>query len=380
MIPQTDPKAGYRTHQQAIDSAIRQVLDSGWYIHGQRLQAFEEAFAAWIGCSAGIGVANGTDAIELALRACGVGAGHLVFTVSHTAVATVVGVERSGATPLLVDIDPTTYTMSAESLEQAIRAAQSSPTTFGLPKAIVAVHLYGHPVDLPAIADIARRYDLILIEDCAQAHGAIFQGQKIGSFGQAAAFSFYPTKNLGALGDGGIITTCDPSVADRCRMLREYGWRQRYISEIPGVNSRLDELQAAILHAKLAFLDADNARRQQIARAYNGLLADSRLSLPVTRPQCTHVYHQYVLRTPDRDDLRQHLKDQQVGALVHYPVPVHLQPAYRRRLPLPVPLAQTELAAQQVLSIPMFPELVEEQIATVAARVLSWPGLPKARV
>lgn len=348
-------------------------MESGWYILGNELKLCEEAFARYIGCGYGVGVANGTEALELALRACGIGRGDIVFTVSHTAVATVVAVELSGAEAILVDIDPTTYTMDPASLERAIRVAgMSASPQAARPKAIVAVHLYGHPADLPTIAEIARLHGLILIEDCAQAHGATCQGRRVGTWGQAAAFSFYPTKNLGAFGDGGMITTSDPKVAERSRMLREYGWRQRYVSEILGVNSRLDELQAAILLAKLEFLDEDNGRRQNIARRYAESLQSRGVLLPTIRSSCTHVFHQYVIGSHARDALREHLQNQGVGTLIHYPVPVHLQPAYRGRLRELVSLTQTEVTAQKVLSLPMYPELQYEQVDAVSRAFRKW--------
>lgn len=380
MIPQTSPKANYLAHREAIDAAIRRVLDSGWFILGQEVKAFEEEFAAYIGCGFAVGVANGTDAIELALRACNVGPGDVVFTVSHTAVATVVAVERTGAVAVLVDIDPATCTMDPASLEQAVRKVQSRSTPInGTPKAVVPVHLYGHPADLEAIEQIARRYDMIILEDCAQSHGAMLQRRRLGSFGAAAAFSFYPTKNLGAMGDGGAVLTSDPDLAERLGMLREYGWRQRYVSDIPGVNSRLDELQAAILRAKLAHLAADNSRRQAAAAQYDKALINSGLRLPITRPGCTHVFHQYVVRTAGREQMRQYLKDQGIGTLIHYPMAVHQQPAYRGRLCPVVPLPQTEQVAGQVLSLPMFPELAADQIATVIERINAWPGLATSK-
>ena len=374
MIPQTNPNANYLAHRHAIDAALRAVLDGGWYILGPQVKAFESAFAAWAGCSHGIGVASGTDAVELALRACGVQPGDLVFTVSHTAVATVVGIERAGATPVLVDIDPLTFTICPRSLEAAINAAREK--NLGTPKAILAVHLYGHPADLPALAELADRQRLLLIEDCAQAHGAVSHNRRVGSWGVAAAFSFYPTKNLGALGDGGLVATSDPAIAERCRMLREYGWRQRYVSDAPGLNSRLDELQAAILLAKLPHLDADNAARIRLAELYDRLLASASVIRPARREDCQHVYHQYVIRAPRRDALQQQLKNVGIGTLIHYPMPVHLQPAYHQRLPMLVPLPHTEAAAREVLSLPMFPELDENAARQVAEAIVAFtqPG------
>jgi dTDP-4-amino-4,6-dideoxygalactose transaminase len=373
IIPQTDPRANYLVHKAEIDAAIAQVLNSGWYILGPELTAFEEEFAAYLGVRHGIGMASGTDALEIALRACEIGPGDVVFTVSHTAVATVAAVERCGARPVLVDINLATYTMDPDNLEETIRAVVHGPLLgVGRPKAVIPVHLYGHPADMPAILDIAGRYDLIIIEDCAQAHGALLQNHKAGTWGHLAAFSFYPTKNLGALGDGGMVSTDDGKLAERLRLLRQYGWRQRYVSEIPGGNSRLDELQAAILRVKLRYLDRENARRQQIAGVYGRLLADTGLGMPPCRPTVEHVYHQYVVRSPHRDDLRNYLQRQGIGTLIHYPQAVHQQPAYVGRLVANGSLPHSEQATAQVLSLPMYPELSDEQVVLVADAIHRW--------
>ncbi|MDW8269626.1 MAG: DegT/DnrJ/EryC1/StrS family aminotransferase [Anaerolineae bacterium] len=373
-IPQTDPRANYLAHKAEIDAAIAAVLEGGRYILGQEVAAFEAEFAAYIGVGHAVGVASGTDALELALRAAGIGSGDAVFTVSHTAVATVAAIERRGATPVLVDIDPTTYTMDPNRLEEAIRSVRRSPSsTVPRPAAIIPVHLYGHPADMTAILTIARRYDLVVIEDGAQAHGATWRGRRVGAWGHLAAFSFYPTKNLAALGDGGAVVTDDAGLAERVRLLRQYGWRQRYVSELPGVNSRLDELQAAVLRVKLRHLDRENERRRQIAAAYTRLLADSGLGLPVCRPEAEPVYHQYVVRTPLREALQARLTAAGIGTLVHYPQAVHQQPAYAGRLPLGGPLSHSETAAAQVLSLPMYPELTDEAVRCVAEVIVGRP-------
>lgn len=379
MLLPVNPKAGYLVHKEAIDRAIHDVLDSGWYILGKRVQAFEEAFSQYVGVGHGIGVANGTDAVELALRGCGIGPGDGVFTVSHTAVATTVGIERAGATPIFVDINPSTYTLDANKLEESIKFVLTHNSIFYVrPKAIVAVHLYGQVCDMPAIMDIAGRYDLTVIEDCAQAHGASFAGKSAGTWGKAAAFSFYPTKNLGALGDGGMVTTNDDNIAQRVRSLREYGWKQRYISDVPGINSRLDEMQAAILHARLPALDRENARRRELADVYGQTLVRSSLTLPGVAPQREHVFHLYVVQTDERDALRSHLADQGIGTGIHYPVPVHLQPAYQDRLPLPCPLPHTESVARRVLSLPMYPELTAADANRAADVILNWSNSKQA--
>lgn len=366
-VPQSDPKAGYLAHRSEVDSAVRRVLESGWYILGREVEAFEKGFAAYVGVTHAIGVGNGTDALELSLRACGVGPGDLVFTVSHTAVATVAAIELVGAIPVLVDIDPKTYTMDPNSLA----AALAHPPA-GRPKAIIAVHLYGHPADLPAILELTRRHGLHLVEDCAQSHGATLDGRRTGAWGDIAAFSFYPTKNLGALGDGGMVVTHDASLAEKVRLFQQYGWRRRYISDIPGGNSRLDELQAAILKVKLNYLESENSRRNELARLYTNLLNGTGLALPQTGTDTSHACHQYVVRSSKRDILATHLKQGGVGTIIHYPVPIHLQPAYLDRLPQVVPLPHTEQASQEVLSLPMFPQLTEAQVQHVCAAVVQF--------
>ena len=383
-VLQSDPKANYLTHKREIDEAIRQTLDSGRYILGGQVSEFECEFAAYLGAKRCVGVANGTDALHLALRAAGVGAGDVVITVAHTAVATVAAVEMAGASPLLVDIDPATFTISPEAVEDAIRNYRDRPHIhqigqigqIGRISAILPVHLYGRPADMLAMCDIARRYDLKVVEDCAQAHGATIHrmgGYKVGVFGDAAAFSFYPTKNLGALGDGGAVVTNDAEVAERVALLREYGWRERYVSDQPGFNSRLDELQAAILRVKLKYLDEENARRREIARIYDDRLASTSLRLPERPVGVESVYHQYVARCDERDGLREHLRERGVGTLVHYPVPVHLQPAYRNRVPVHRgALPATEQAARQVLSLPMHAQLSDAQVERVCEAISKW--------
>jgi dTDP-4-amino-4,6-dideoxygalactose transaminase len=365
-IPQTDPKAGYLAHAGEIEAAIADVLNSGWYILGRELAAFEQEFAAYLGSPHVIGVASGTDALHLALRICGIGPGDAVITVPHTAVATVAAIELAGARPVLVDVDPATFTLDCDRLEEAIEAAKPHL------RAIVPVHLYGHPADMPSIMDIAGRHGLYVVEDCAQSHGASIEGKKTGCWGDVAAFSFYPTKNLGALGDGGAVATNHPEFAQRGRLLREYGWRERYVSEIPGMNSRLDELQAAILRVKLRYLDNENARRRELAGLYDALLKASSLTLPKTRSHALHVYHQYAVLSDRRDDLRDYLYRQGIGTLVHYPVPVHLQPAYQGRIAQSGSLAGAEEIASRVLSLPMYPELQCEQVAAVADAIAAW--------
>jgi dTDP-4-amino-4,6-dideoxygalactose transaminase len=361
MIPQANPGAGYRALQPEIDAAVARVLSSGWYILGAEGKAFEAEFASWLGAGSVVGCGNGTDAIALALRGLDIGPGCTVATVSHTAVATVAAIEMAGAVPLLIDIDPVHYTMDPDALA---RALDSPPP--GLPpvKAVVVVHLYGQPADMDRIVPLCRRHGVTLIEDCAQAHGARLHGQRVGTFGDAATFSFYPTKNLGALGDGGAVAVADPERATRIAALRQYGWHNHYTSDLVGVNSRLDEIQAAILRAKLPHLDAQNARRAAIAERYTGALRG--LTPPVRREGADHVFHLYVTRTANRAAVQAALREKGVGSGIHYPMPVHLQPAYVGRVALgPGGCPATELACREVLSLPLYPELTEAQVEEV---------------
>ena len=361
-IPQANPGAGYRALQAEIDAAIARVLQSGWYILGQEVRAFESEFASWLGTSTAIGCGNGTDALAIALRALGVGPGASVVTVSHTAVATVAAIEMVGATPVLIDIEPDYYTMDPRELAEVLAHPPS-----GVPpiRAVIPVHLYGQPAALPAIIAACRRHSVPIIEDCAQAHGATFEGATVGTFTEIATFSFYPTKNLGALGDGGMLATSSAQLGAEIAALRQYGWKTHYVSDAVGVNSRLDELQAAILRVKLAHLDAQTSRRRAIAAAYDEALRATTLA-PVVRPGAEHAYHLYVLRTSERAAVQQQLRNAGIGIGIHYAMPVHLQPAYHGRIALgPSGCRATEMAAGQVLSLPMYPELTDPQIAHI---------------
>jgi dTDP-4-amino-4,6-dideoxygalactose transaminase len=356
VIPFSDLKPQYLSIKEEVDEAVERVLTSGWFILGQEVRAFEEEFAAYVGASYGIGVGSGTEALHLALLACDVGPGDEVIAVSHTAVATIVAIELTGGRPVFVDIDPSGYTMDPSQLEDKITSAT---------KVILPVHLYGQVADMEPILAIAKRHQLKVVEDAAQAHGAEYLGQKAGSLADLGCFSFYPTKNLGAYGDGGMVVTNDPSLAQRTSLLRQYGWAERYVSSTKGLNSRLDELQAAILRVKLEWLDEWNAARRKHAALYDQLLKDTAVMTPVEMEYGKHCYHLYVIRSERRDELWKFLREKGVGALVHYPKPVHLQGAYQnlglREGALPV----TERCAHQVLSLPVAPELSEEQIATV---------------
>ncbi len=341
-----------------LEAAVRRVLASGWYILGPELEAFERAFADHVGVRHAVGVANGTDAVELALRALGVGRGDEVITVAHTAVATVCAVERAGATPILVDVDEVSLTMDPAAAEASVTSRT---------RAIVPVHLYGNPVDMTRLMAVAARHGVPVVEDCAQAHGARDGGRRVGGFGTLAAFSFYPTKNLGAYGDAGAVVTDDGNLAQRVRELRNYGQTVRYHHDAPGQNSRLDELQAALLRLKLVLLDEHNARRRAIAALYGRSLRGVRL--PVARAETEHVYHLYVVRHQERDALRLGLESRGIGTLIHYPIPVHLQPAFGhlrlQRGSLPV----TERVAGEILSLPLYIGLSDASVERVGGAV-----------
>jgi dTDP-4-amino-4,6-dideoxygalactose transaminase len=360
LIPQTNIKTYYLRYKQAIDEAIDRTLKSGQYILGREVTAFEKEFASYTGTEHCIGTGSGTDALQLALRCLGIGPGDVVATVSHTAVATVAAIQLTGATPLLVDIDPDYYTMDPVCLERAVTAfAKSSAYVEGMRvKAVIPVHLYGHPVDIHGILAIANQHGLYTVEDCAQAAGAEIEGRKVGTFGEMAAFSFYPTKNLAALGDGGALLTSSRGLAARAYSLREYGWQERVSMLERGMNSRLDEMQAAILRVRLAGLDNDNAERGKIALFYSKRLKS--MGHPDCRQGCRHVYHQYVIRTSLRDDLKRYLENHGVITAIHYPHPVHLQSAFRAVLFEKGSLRVTETVCREIISLPMYIGLTQE--------------------
>ncbi|MFD2113089.1 DegT/DnrJ/EryC1/StrS family aminotransferase [Thiorhodococcus fuscus] len=360
-IPQTLPKATVDEDRALIDDAWRRVLDSGRYILGAEVEAFERTFAGYIGVGYGIGVANGTQALEIALRAVGVEAGDRVATVSHTAVATIVAIRAIGAVPVFVDIDPETFLIDLLDLE---RVADVSL------KAVIVVHLYGNLVPPDPIREWCRARGVALVEDCAQAHGASWNGRRAGSLGDIAAFSFYPTKNLGAVGDAGMVVTDCPVLAEQVRLLRQYGWRERFVSATEGVNSRLDPLQAALLGVLLERLDERNDRRRAIASLYDDGLCSAPVRTPHCCPDVHHVYHQYVIETDARDELAGYLSEHGVCTAIHYPVPVHLQPAYARFATRVLPV--TEAIIPRILSLPMYPQLEPEAVHLVGALVRSF--------
>ncbi|MCO6430669.1 MAG: DegT/DnrJ/EryC1/StrS family aminotransferase [Deltaproteobacteria bacterium] len=364
-IAVADPKAQYLSYREEIDSAIARVLNSGWYILGKEVEEFERRFAGFVGAESCFGVANGTDAIALALRACGVFPGDEVITVSHSAVATVAAIEQIGAIPVFADIEEETMGLDPRTL----------PALFNCrTKAVVAVHIYGQPARIEEIATLCEESQIKLVEDCAQAHGARIGSAMVGSFGDAAAFSFYPTKNLGAIGDGGAVVTSNSEIAEQLRLLRQYGWRERYISSVAGINSRLDELQAAVLNVKLPHLEADNERRRAVAERYNRCLAPA-VKGPKLSPEHRHAMHLYVLRTPRRDELKRFLQERGIQSALHYPSPIHKQPAYEGRIKGGDNLPVTEKIYSEILSLPMYPELTAGDVQRVCDALISWCSL-----
>lgn len=354
MIRFYDLRAINEPHRPAIEAAIRSVLDSGQTILGPQTAAFEEEFAAYCGTRHAIGVGNGLDALSLILRAYGIGAGDEVIVPANTFIATVLAVSVNGATPVLADPDPVSMLLDPAGIERLI-----TPRT----RAIIAVHLYGRLCDMRALSAIARDHGVLLIEDAAQAHGARRDGRRAGGLGDAAGFSFYPTKNLGCLGDGGAVTTDDDELAETIRMLRNYGSARKNVHELAGVNSRLDEIQAAVLRAKLPLLDTDNERRRQIAERYRTHLSETPIALPPPSGS-DHVFHLFVVATGERERIRTALLDAGVETAVHYPIPPHRQGAYRSLAGLPLPVS--ERLAEEVLSLPLHPVLADDDVDRVA--------------
>ncbi len=348
------PLADQRGHEPDLSSALRRVLDSGNYILGDEGKTFEREFAAFLGVRHIVSVASGTDAIEVLLRALGIGHGARVVIPAFAPSAVAAAVVRSGALPLMADVEADTFTLCAESLEAVLCSSLGHEV-----KAVLAVHLFGHPADWQNLLRVAATHGVVLLEDGAQAHGATWHGSPVGSLGAAAAFSFYPTKNLAALGDGGAVATDDEDLAARLRHLREYGWRVRGNSETPGVNSRLDELQAAILRVKLPMLAQRLDQRRRLAAQYDARLSTCALvRVPVVRGGCEHARHQYVVRCEERDALLEHLQSAGVPAAIHYAVPLHRQSAWREDVSLP----EAERASQEVLSLPLHPYLSEAAV------------------
>lgn len=359
-IPFLDLRAGYLELKSDIDTAVARVLDSGHYIMGPELEAFEAEFAAYTETAYCIGVADGLDALHLVLRAMGVGPGDEVIVPSNTYIATWLAVSQCGATPVPVEPLEATYNIDPARIEAAVTTKT---------KVILPVHLYGQPADLTPILEIARRYGLKVLEDGAQAHGARYQEKRIGGHGDAVAWSFYPGKNLGAMGDGGAVTTNDPALAERIRVLRNYGSRVKYVNEVQGVNSRLDPLQAAVLRVKLKYLDTWNARRKELADNYQQKLTGAGLVLPSIIADAESAWHLYVVRSTRREELQQALQEQGIGSLIHYPIPPHKQQAYANCSEMKLPLA--EKLANEVLSLPIGPHLDLKQVEPILRVLLA---------
>ena len=358
MVPLIDLKIQHRSIAAEVEAAIKNVCDNTAFILSDEMKAFESEFAAYCGAKHGIGVANGTDALFLAMKAVGVGDGDEVIVPANTFIATAAAVSHAGATPVFVDVEADTYCIDPKKIKSAI-----TPKT----KAILPVHLYGHPADMDAIMDIARANGLRVVEDCAQAHGTLYKGKQVGSIGDAAGFSFYPSKTLGAYGDAGIVLTNSDEICENLKLLRDNGRTTWYEHSIIGYNSRLDGIQAAVLRIKLKHLDEWVEARRSHAKQYVQLLGDvSGLTLPIERAEATHSYYVYVVRADNRDEVMAQLKEKGCGCGVHYPVPLHLQPAYAflggKEGDHPI----SEAYAKQIISIPMFPELTAEQVAEAA--------------
>ena len=360
-IPFVDLQAQYRSIAAEINAAIQGVLDRSDYILGDEVRLFEEDFAKYVGTAHALSVGSGLDALEIALRAYGIGPGDEVITAANTFIATALAIIAVGAKPVLVEMDPATYNINPAAIEAAITSRT---------RALMPVHLYGQPADLEPIMAIAQKHNLVVIEDAAQAHGAAYRGRRAGSWGHAAAFSFYPGKNLGAYGDGGLITTNDAAVAEKIRYLRNYGQKVKYEHVIAGTNSRLDTMQAAILRVKLRHLDRWNSARNEHAAAYSAAFSDGPFVLPKVAPNRTHIFHLYVIQTDNRAAIQQSLNQRGIATGIHYPIPIHLQEACKdlgyRRGDFPL----TEQAAGRILSLPMFPELTAQQCQFVADALL----------
>ena len=360
MIPFVDLKAQYNSIKQEIDAAIAGVLESGQFASGDQVAAFEEEFATYCGAQHGVAVNSGTSALHLSLLAAHIGPGDEVITVPFTFVASVAAIRYTGARPILVDIEPRSYTMDVERIEAAITKRT---------KAILPVHLYGQPADMDPILEVAERRGLVVIEDAAQAHGAEYKGRRVGSIGDLACFSFYPGKNLGAYGEGGIVMTNNPEYASIIRMLRDWGQEQKYRHLLRGYNYRMDELQAAVLRVKLRHLESWTKARRENAIRYNQLLSGNGTDTPDQMAYAQHVYHVYAIRAPHRDLLRQSLAAQGIQTGIHYPIPVHLQEAHADLEYRSGDFPRSEQAAAEVLSLPMFAELTVEQQQQVASTI-----------
>ncbi|MDD4906204.1 MAG: DegT/DnrJ/EryC1/StrS family aminotransferase [Methylobacter tundripaludum] len=361
MIPFVDLKAQYTGIKDEVNAAIQGVLDTCQFTLGSEVAAFEEEFASYSQAQYGIGVNTGTSALHLALLAAGIGPGDEVITVPFTFVATVAAIYYTGATPVFVDIDPRTFTIDVKAIEAAITDKT---------KAILPVHLYGQPADMDPILDIAKRHGLVVIEDAAQAHGAEYKGKRVGSIGDMGCFSFYPGKNLGAYGEGGMVVTSNPEYTRTMRMLRDWGAEQKYQHVLKGYNFRLEGIQGAVLRVKLRHLEAWTEARRAAAAHYNELMSDSGVATPEAMPYARHVYHIYAIRTQQRSEWQQALQDKGIQTGIHYPIPVHLLPAYADLGYTQGDFPHSEQAANEVLSLPMFAELSPAQCKEVSKAVI----------
>ncbi len=359
-IPMVDLKGQYLSLKSEIDAALLDALAETRFILGPNVQAFEAEAAEYLGVDHAISCANGTEALHLALLAAGIGPGDEVITPAFTFIATAEAIRYVGATPVFVDIQPDTFNIDPAAIEAAITHRT---------RAILPVHLFGQPADMDEIAALAETRGLLVIEDCAQSFGSRYRGKPTGGIGSCAAFSFFPSKNLGCYGDGGMVTTDDDEIAARVRMLRNHGSSQQYYHDVIGFNSRLDELQAVILRIKLKHIDDYNARRREVAETYNRLLAGGALQTPVIRDDRDHVFHQYTVLADDRDALRERILAREVACAIYYPVPLHRQKAFADTAQPELPV--TEATARRCLSLPIYPELTEQQIETVGAAVLA---------
>ncbi len=364
-ISPLDLTTQYRRIRQAIDEAIQGVLESGQFVLGPNVRALEEELAAFLGVGRAVGLASGTDALHLAIRACGIGPGDFVLTSPFTFVATATAISYAGARPVFADIHPGTFTLDPDRAAEYLAGRGPGPKPDGRVKAILPVHLYGLPADMDALLALARPHRLRVVEDAAQAIGAAYRGRPVGGLGDVGCFSFYPTKNLGAFGDGGLATTQDPALDERIRRLRAYGGRDRYVHDELGFNSRLDEIQAAILRVKLRHLGEWNAGRRAIAARYREGLDGLGVGLPAEVAGCVQVYHQFTIRVPDRDGVQQRMANLGVRTTVYYPVPLHLQPMHRDLDYRVGDFPEAERAAREVLSLPIYPELTDAQVDEV---------------
>lgn len=363
MVPFVDLRAQHDSIRKELFDTITQIIDTSSFIMGSAIKEFEPKFAEFCGCKHAIGVSSGTSALHLALWALEIGPGDEVITIPHTFIATCEAISMRGAKPVFVDIDPATYTMDVSKLEAAI-----TPKT----KAVIPVHLYGHPTDMDPLLEIARKHNLRVVEDCAQSHGAEYKGKRVGTMGDVGCFSFFPGKNMGAMGDAGAVTTNDDAIATKVNKLRNHGRLGKYEHEMVGYNERMDTLQAAILNVKLPHLNDWNELRRKHAAEYAAGLAGVDVALPTVAPDCKHVYHLFVIRHPKRDDLQAFLKEKGVATGVHYPLPLHLQPAYADLNYREGDFPATEQAAKEILSLPMYPEMTADHVAEVCDAISKW--------